>query len=293
MEFTAEHFEKLLTVVESLEKIVNAPDKYQELIERIQNIESKLDKLLETGVAQPTSASKTSSESKTAGGRCEYKKTTGANAGSLCGKPTRNGCNYCNDHPEGMTRANYKKKYGDGAPTETSIQKQLKTETLSDNDDYSKVTSPAALLNIIVTTSQPHQAICKIENEKTKKVRKLTSQEKELLTKLKVSAMADKEVADVVEELEYELEVETKKTQTKKTAKSKADDSDEEEEEPKKTKDKKKKEDSEEEEEEEEKPSKASKVKSILSKKVTPKKPVSLRKRDESDSESEDGDEDD
>lgn len=261
--------------------------KLNEVLELSQNIDAKVDRFLQN---PPASSSKkesaSSSASTTSSGGCKYVKQVGRNNGQLCGKRVKDGTDYCADHPEGMTKAQYQKKVGDSAPTETSTRsRSAKTEKLEDNDDYSKITSPAALLGVVVTTSKPHQAICKFEDENSKKVKKLSNQEKELLAKLKISAMADKEAKDIIEELEFELEPETKKeskTDPKKTKKvsKKKDSSDEEEE-------------ASEEEEEEERASKASKVKSLLNKNAKAKATVSLKKTKKEESEDDDEDEDD
>lgn len=257
--------------------------KLNEVLELSQNIDAKVDRFLQNPPAKKESAS---SSTPTTGG-CKYVKQVGRNNGQLCGKRVKDGTDYCADHPEGMTKAQYQKKVGDSASTETSTRsRSAKTEKLEDNDDYSKITSPAALLGVVVTTSKPHQAICKFEDESAKKVKKLSNQEKELLAKLKISAMADKEAKDIIEELEFDLEPESKKE-------SKTD--------PKKTKkaSKKKESSSEEEsggeasEEEEERASKASKVKSLLNKNAKAKATVSLKKTKKEESEDDDEDEDD
>lgn len=300
----AERLEQLLAI--------NFEEKFREFTERFENVEKKLDKIAENdSSASPSEAAPKKRERATSGNNgagCQYVMRSGKNKDKPCGKRTKDGTNYCNEHPDGLTRAQWKKKYEDGGePAPTTSSSKLKVEPYDDDSDYSKIVSPTALLNIIVTTSQPHQAVCKIENENTNKVRLLKKNEKELLDKLKVSVMSEDSAIEVIEELEFTIDADQKsekKEEKKASVKGKEDKKKEEKKKEDKKKDdkkkddkKKKKDDSEdededdsedEEEDEEEKPSK-NKAKTLLNRSM-PKKPVSLRTKDETDEDEEDED---
>ncbi len=167
---------------------------------------------------------------------CQYKKKTG----EYCTRKVQANGMYCPDHPEGMTRLQYKKMLGEGGESATAskgktpakTETNLKMDPYEENDDFELLTAPILVKNVLVSSSKPHTAYFRIVGDKFEPIE--DDAMVNALKKLGVIMADQKEIQEVAENLGGTVEPPAKKagkaTLAKITPKKKQEDSEEEDE---------------------------------------------------------------
>lgn len=142
-----------------------------EMAERLSNIEAKIESPAPKTTRAPKASSSVaegSAEKRT----CKYTKRNG----DLCGKNCRGETDYCSDHPEGMTRDQFKKKQ-DGAPAASASKSTTKPEVdvlevgpFEGHDSLRLIVKPANFKHVVVTVTKPHRYVCIFQDGKASEI---------------------------------------------------------------------------------------------------------------------------
>lgn len=214
-------FTELLDKIDKLDKLDNR-EAITELRERMANIEAKLDILVERNIINEAPPKRTRAP---AGDRvpCAYKKKDN----SLCGKLSRPETEYCADHPEGMTRAAYRKMQQTDGEAAAAPAAKVSTPRLTMEKDEAnnlqKIKTPTIFKDIYISIEKPYKAYFRVENDKAKHIPPATLKQ---LEKSNIIPAPESEQNDIAEQLG--LEWEKKKTATTRLQLESDSDSDEE-----------------------------------------------------------------
>ncbi len=128
-------------------------EKLTPIMELLQDIKARLD-------SGTTSTAKKAPATPPTGDCCVYIKR-----GNVpCTNRKRAGEDYCPDHPQGMTRDKLKKLQSEGGGVPVK-EEAITTKDYEDNDDYKLITSPAQIKGVLITDSEPHRAMFKVNSK--------------------------------------------------------------------------------------------------------------------------------
>lgn len=209
--------------------------KLEEILERQANIEAKLDAMLEGQPEREQTAAAPKRTRTPAVDRvpCTYKKKDG----KPCEKPSRPNTEYCAEHPEGMTRAAYKKKM-EGTTPSTSSKKETTEPTKmagprltyekDEANNIQTIKTPSMFKNIVISLEEPYKAYFKrVDDEKALP---LTNTEIKQLEKSNIVLAPEDEQNDMLEQLNLTLTKSTDASPAKKPARIQLSDSEDEDE---------------------------------------------------------------
>lgn len=209
--------------------------KLEEVLERQANIEAKLDAMLEGQPEREQTAAAPKRTRTPAVDRvpCTYKKKDG----KPCEKPSRPNTEYCAEHPEGMTRAAYKKKM-EGTTPSTSNKKESTepTKMAGPRLTYEKdeanniqiIKTPSMFKNIVISLEEPYKAYFKRVDDET--AHPLTNTEIKQLEKSNIVLAPEDEQNDMLEQLNLTLTKSTGASPAKKPIRIQLSDSEDEDE---------------------------------------------------------------
>lgn len=184
--------------------------KLEEILERQANIEAKLDAMMEGQPEREQTTAAAPKRTRTpAVDRvpCTYKKKDG----KPCEKPSRPNTEYCAEHPEGMTRAAYKKKMEGTTPSsdkkEPATPAKMAGPRLTFDKDESNniqiIKTPAMFKNIVISIEQPYKAYFKRLSDSV--AINLTDTEVKQLEKTNIVLAPEDEQNDMLEQLNLSL----------------------------------------------------------------------------------------